>query len=476
MVDIPIINLNSPFIADTINWWLVLFTFLVSSTIVIRTIIAKDNPVTLTWNLFRNNTIKFCIKYNIYPGVIRLKIIIIFIIVTISLFFGLQNETHPGLIVIWIAGWYMVMLLFIFGGRIWCSVCPVLFISLLLPGRYNLKINNSIATYLALLFFALLSFLHYETPLAHQPVYSAIFLVIFFFSGLCINMLSSNYSWCNNICPLLIFGKAYSGFSALIVKSNHMRESAKNGKSTTNFCPAKINSLKKIKSSKCIYCMNCISESSSEQNSLYLCIPFQKEKHSSLRFLKGTIVLFLWAMLTYHCCRLKVFWNPIIIQTNQYLHIPSWGINLMFIIFTILIFKVLFGVAAVCIENDKKNDTYYRLINNSIPLLLCFHIILIFYGISSEFNWVVYCFNNLFSLDMDVIYYTRDGMAVWDMFNEKTLNIVNYILIAAGTTAMIVFNLGFKTTATKLKSNIFCILLSLIIGLLIYQQNVGGGC
>ena len=161
-------------------------------------------------------------KKSYFPWVFQ----VMFIVVAILLMWGgwdvntpdrkvlmqLRNTNLPNLLV-WSYWWPMLILVTIFFGRLWCTVCPVEFLSRICA-RFGLKLNPPKfirSRWLIVILYAFISVVAVRYWDIHRvPHYMALYLLIAFLVAIVVGLLFKERSFCKYFCPIGLLLAFYS--------------------------------------------------------------------------------------------------------------------------------------------------------------------------------------------------------------------------------------------------------------------------
>lgn len=124
----------------------------------------------------------------------------------------LRNTNLPNLLV-WSYWWPMLIFVTVFFGRLWCTVCPVEFISRVCSKfGFNLDVPNFLRSrWLIVFLYAFISIVAVRYWDIHRvPHYMALYLIIAFSASIVVGLLFKERSFCKYFCPIGLLLAFYS--------------------------------------------------------------------------------------------------------------------------------------------------------------------------------------------------------------------------------------------------------------------------
>lgn len=167
------------------------------------------------------------LKSRLFPNWIRLFTVCFFLPVVVGLLFGPPDRNNPFNLLVWLIWWPSICIMFLFAGRVWCSLCPFSLLSdwvrrvagLQLPVPDFLKQNGA---WLILITFFLLSWMEEVTGSAVSPRSTSIVLLIILSGALIFGLFFRGHAWCRYVCPLGGVSLVYARTSLLKVRANEV--------------------------------------------------------------------------------------------------------------------------------------------------------------------------------------------------------------------------------------------------------------
>ncbi len=178
------------------------------------------------FNLLRIPWIKRSLENTAYPAFPRAVVGCIFLVATLSLFFGPRDpEKNIGITLSWMIGWPVLFFSFFFLSRMWCSVCPLavpgrLIQAIRKPDRKTPEFIKKYSGWIMALLCIIVLWVEiiwdaYDNPFLSGSVIIVITLGSFFFSAF-----FRRRAWCRYVCPLGAINAIFAMPSILELRAN----------------------------------------------------------------------------------------------------------------------------------------------------------------------------------------------------------------------------------------------------------------
>ncbi|MGC4121160.1 MAG: hypothetical protein QM765_42605 [Myxococcales bacterium] len=115
---------------------------------------------------------------------------------------------HPGLVLAWGVWWNLFLVSLVLGGRSWCTVCPIFFISSELP-HWGKKLRFPFGPGAAALVYGALGIAITTLQVEMDTEGTLLLLGGLIGGGIVINQLGPGYAFCRAACPALVFVRAF---------------------------------------------------------------------------------------------------------------------------------------------------------------------------------------------------------------------------------------------------------------------------
>jgi len=489
--DVPVFNISpvyniSEVFEPVIQWhYLIVLTIMLISPLIIFFLSKYYSRLSKPYNLSQINWVRYLIRNHFFPHFFQHITFIGFIgVISLCLFMKPSySEIHPGRIIIWVLWWPCIMLSFLCCGRLWCSICPVIFISNKLSFKIKLHIAKPYRNYLPMICYAILTIVSFHYGLSQNPKLTGIVLLSVFVLAVIINGISKyGHLWCQSICPVLVLANVYSLFSFFKIWSKNHSTDQINQKKWPH-CPAQLNPFVFVDPFSCELCLSCTDAHSATNKELgkpgfYFKLPFvnlSKELKPLMTIISPSIVIYLWSLMFVHFANTRDLWSDVLIRLRSIFSIGFFGANVVVILSAILFISIFFFIVFWIISFQRDQLTY--IVCATIPILMVFHLMLIVRTFANEGNWLVYLIEKVFSMQVDVTFDIRGGISVYGFVNESTGRLLHYTLLVFGVLYSIIFiwkipPLHFRT---RIEAIIVLILYSSMIIWFIIQPYSGGG-
>lgn len=230
----------------------------------------KTHEIGPSYDLGRLKFVQILISQNVHR---LLRIAVFGIFFAIGVVCLAAGQTVAGRIangLTWGLWWPSLAVLFLFVGRVWCTVCPVSSAARFVQGRASLKRNppawlkKHTAWITALLFF-LIVWCEHVFEMTHRPFATGILLLSLMVIASGLSVLFRREPWCRYLCPLGGLGASYSAPSIIHVHANPnvcgtqcTTHQCVKGSENTEGCPMFIHPLYVRDSQFCKLCFECV--------------------------------------------------------------------------------------------------------------------------------------------------------------------------------------------------------------------------
>ncbi len=284
----------------------------------------KEEGTTLEYDLGKIPLISWLVRDKVLAG---LRWAVFGVFAVIILFSLTKADTEVGHIansLIWGLWWPVLIIIFLFLGRLWCTVCP-----LATAGRLACGIKNSnrspsnwlkkYSGWLIPLGFLTILWVEHTFSMTEHPSASGILLLSLMTAAVVFAVVYQRETWCRYLCPLGNLGAVYSLPATVSVRANPdvcatccRTYECYNGSKTQSACPVFHHPLYARTGHVCKLCFNCLKSCPHESAKLYLRPPlFRIWRQTELG---GTLTFF--AMVVF-------FVSPILLASRNTVWISS---------------------------------------------------------------------------------------------------------------------------------------------------------
>lgn len=354
------------------------------------------------------------------PSLVLLQGTLLLLFSTIIVSCLLAGPTVTGRIantLVWAAWWPGLLLLFLFVGRLWCTVCPIAAMGRIARLAGSLKrsppswIKNNNGWVMASLFVAII-WAEHVFHMTETPFATAILLLSLMLMPIVFCLIFQRELWCRYLCPLGSLAASYSVCSTVQVHANPDICSSQctthdcfKGSATERACPVYHHPLYARDAHNCKLCLTCLRSCPHQSARIYLHPPLQRLWR--LAELGKELVPFV----------LTVFLLTLVMLSSQTLRWigTSGGFTLLVLAAVALAFALKLGLGRL-FANDKD------------PALLCriaFGMLVLAWGPFMAFH-----LGNIPELDA-VLVQAADGSVLAPILNASPINILTILQFSA---------------------------------------------
>ncbi len=223
-----------------------------------------------TWNLLQYPGVNKFLRSRWYPGLFRLISVLVFIVITIILFWG-PVDTHGNLgwAITWLIWWPLVPITILLLGRLWCAVCPLAAISDFFQkffGRHKPvpQFLRKYGIWVVNVIFLFITWYDYAFGLVDEVRASGMLLLIIALSAILVDILFKRRAFCRYLCPLGGLWGNYNVTSLLEIRTDQNRcqgcrtVDCYRGNEKSAGCPMLVVPRTLESSRHCNLCANCI--------------------------------------------------------------------------------------------------------------------------------------------------------------------------------------------------------------------------
>ena len=234
----------------------------------------------LTTDLREFGIIKRLTDLNSFQFILILPTMLIFILATVTIVFGVQHAGFNwGMVFTWVVWWGMLIALFVIFGRGWCIMCPfgalgewVQRLSLWWKSKWGIGLNLKYPKrlknlWMAIVFFVIFIFLDSGYGISNSPPLTAGLLVVLTVGAIWVGLIFEKRTFCLYHCPLT----AFIGIASMMAPFEVRRKDADvcrqcktkacfNGSENTYGCPMNVFQGSGVdKNRDCILCTECVT-------------------------------------------------------------------------------------------------------------------------------------------------------------------------------------------------------------------------
>ena len=239
-----------------------------------------------TINLLQFARVKAVFKSRFYPVGLQAITAAVFSLIFIMAFLGSRSpDSNVTVLLVWAMWWPMLIVSWLVGARIWCSVCPMGAVNDLLNrvGKKKFKVPAFIrdnGVYLSALGLGVIIWAEAAAKMPYSPVATGLLLVAISAFAVLSGIFYERRLWCRYLCPLGRLAAIFSGCSVVEWRSNSSicnstckDNSCYKGNETTKGCPLYQGPFSLSSNQNCILCGNCVKTCPNDSPALNLRMP-----------------------------------------------------------------------------------------------------------------------------------------------------------------------------------------------------------
>lgn len=248
----------------------------------------KNNPEKRKYDVLQQKAVVSLFKNHKTRFLFQLPAVLLFAIVVLAGFFGIQNSNKSlTTISIWVIWWSLLIISLALAGRVWCFICPFGAIGEWVQHRTLKKVDDASGfrkfpagfrnLSIAAVLFLAITWADFQFNLVNSPLLTAYFVVALLGLVVIISMIFERRSFCRYVCPITGLIGLYSMFAPveLRVKEKETCKACKekyciSGSENGYPCPVFEYPGTMEKNTHCILCMECVKTCRRDNISLNL--------------------------------------------------------------------------------------------------------------------------------------------------------------------------------------------------------------
>jgi transcriptional regulator with AAA-type ATPase domain len=247
---------------------------------------------------------------------------------------------------VWALWWPALLLLFLFVGRLWCTVCPISAIGRIFRSLGSLKrtppawLKNRAGWIMAFLFLIIV-WTEHVFHMTRTPFATGILLLSLMLMAIVFYVIYQRETWCRYLCPVGSLAAGYSISSTVQVHANPnvcgsqcTTHDCFKGSGTESGCPVYHHPLYVRDSHLCKLCFTCLRRCPHQSARIYLQPPFQNLWR--LNELGGALVPFVLVIFFLAIVMLSSHRLPWISATGQFTLFSGLSMVLAYLLFAAL--------------------------------------------------------------------------------------------------------------------------------------------
>lgn len=392
-------------------------------------------------NFLNNHLLNRFLKSKLYPSIFQWMALIVFAVVLVEALAGpLSPSENFATAATWIIWFPLLPILFFVFGRFWCAVCPFSWISDKTQKIFgaNLKVPNFIRKYglwTVDIIFIFITWSDHIWGIVESPRGTGIVLVLMFAGVMITGMFFERRTWCRYICFLGGVSSNYSRSGMLelradkeICKSCRTRDCYK-GNENVPGCPMFEFPMVMETSASCNLCANCIKTCPNDSIRISPRIPTSEFwSQTRAHFEESFLAIVLVGIVFVQNITMLDIYSSFLTFVENLLGISN--VNVAFTILFILAMAapviLIFTATAVSkqVTGETLKNAFAKFGYAVIPLDLAGMLAHNLFHILAEGKAIYFTLMGLFGMHMQ---------GSMEIVSDPTIQIMQYILVAAGT-------------------------------------------
>ncbi len=323
---------------------------------------------------------------------------------------------HPGLVLAWGVWWNVFLLSLALGGRSWCSVCPIFFVSSELP-RWGRRLRFPFGLGAAALVYGALGVAITTLQVEMSTEGTLLLLGGLVAGGVAVNQIGRGYAFCRSACPALVFARAFERLSLVGPRVLPAREGT--GISCAlagGLLPEAAARADELAPSGCSLCLRC------QRVGPALSGPGQRVGADLPRPVATAIFVSAWSGVLLELSHSRIFWTDLSFRVEQVA--PTAALSTLAVL-------VAGAAALALLGRAGAGPRASALWEATTPLLLCLVFYMVLFSLSHHANWLVHHLDVLLGAESPT-WRSREGLVAPPLFNPGTLAAVGVALAASG--------------------------------------------
>ncbi|HEY3447490.1 MAG TPA: hypothetical protein VGK67_14140 [Myxococcales bacterium] len=327
-----------------------------------------------------------------------------------------SKVVHPGLVLAWGVWWNFFLLSLALGGRSWCSICPIFFISSELP-HWGKKARFPFGLGAAAVVYAGLGVAITTLQVELDTEGTLILLGGLIVGGVVVNQIGPGYAFCRAACPALVFVSAFERTSLVGPRILPAREGTGLSCSLTGgLLPATALRSPELATTGCSLCLKC------QRVGPALSGPGVRTGSGLSKPIATALFVSAWSGVLLELSHSRIFWTDLSFRVEQL--VPTVALSTLAILAAGAAALALLGRAGA-------GPRASNLWESTMPLLLCLVVYMVLFSLSHHANWLVHYLDVLFGAPSPT-WRTREGLVAPPLFNPQTLAAAGVALSVSG--------------------------------------------
>lgn len=317
----------------------------------------------------------------------------------------------PGLALAWGVWWNLFLVSLVFAGRLWCSVCPIFFLSQSLPhfGR-RLAPWGSLA--LAGALYLGLGAAIVLTGAEADPVSTTWLLGGLVVLGVLVNAFGPGLAFCRSVCPALVFARIFGRYSFVGAGRRARQLSC-----TLVGGPIPLSEAEELPPSDCSLCLKC------NRVQPVVSLPRRRPAPVEKGWIATVVFASAWSGVALEVAATRTFWAELTLFAERAIPTTPLAVGAM-----VLGLALLLSLGARVFAGPR----YPALWDALSPLLLCAMLYLVLFSASHHLPWAAHHLGHLLGGEGAALR-MREAVLVPPLWNAETLRPVGATLAGVGT-------------------------------------------
>ena len=431
----------------------------------------KNNPEKRKYDLLQQKAAVSLFKNHKTRNLFQLPAVMLFVIVVLAGFFGIQNSNKSfTTISIWIIWWSLLIISLALAGRVWCFICPfgaigdwvqrqtlkkvddTFSLNRKFPARFR---NLTVAT----LFFLVITWADFQFNLVNSPLLTAYFIIALLGLVVMISIIFERRSFCRYACPITGLIGLYSMFAPveLRVKEKETCKACKekyciSGNENGYPCPVFEYPGTMEKNTHCILCTECVKTCNRNNISLNL-RSFAGDflNLTKTRMDESLFILILLGVTIFQTLIMirpwDVFTRDLMIYTGADYDIVRFVLFIASAVIPILIYSIVIAFSKCIDRKTSFKDLFTGYAYSIIPLGLLMHLSHNLRHLLEEGTGIIPVLSDPFGFGWDI--FGTSGYMPDPVLNNNNILLIQWLLMFIG--------LGFSISIGKrISGRMFC--------------------
>ncbi len=353
------------------------------------------------------------VRVRVFPSGLQWLVLLAFLAVlaVLQLPRGELNTMPPGLALAWGVWWNLFLLSLLFAGRLWCSVCPIFFLSQRLP-RFGRRLAPWGSQALAGALYLGLGAAIVLTGAEADPGSTTWLLGGLVVLGVLLNAFGPGLAFCRSVCPALVFARIFGRF-ALVGAGRRARQLS----CTLVGGPIPLDEAAELAPSDCSLCLKC------NRVQPVVSLPRHRLAPVEKGWIATVVYASAWSGVALEVAATRTFWAELTLLAERAVPTTPLAVGAL-----VLGLAVLLSLGARLSAGARHPALWDAL----SPLLLCAMLYLVLFSTSHHLPWAAHHLGQALGGE-GAAFRMRESVLVLPLWNPETLRPLGLTLAGVGT-------------------------------------------